>query len=97
MGCAAIVGALVAFPAGIMFAGRHVVREKAGPPIRSDSQATKPIARNVYSPTVLNDPYVLDQHHKVVEALEAHCRNQSEHCAEAKQARQWIDRQKTSN
>jgi hypothetical protein len=33
----------------------------------------------------------------MVEALEALCRNQSEYCAEAKQARLWMNQQEASD
>jgi len=95
LGCAAILGAAVAFPAGVMFAGHERVREK-GLPAASGSRATKPFVRNVYSPTIFHDPYFLDQQRRVVEALEAQCRNQRERCAEAQQARQWVEQQKAS-
>jgi hypothetical protein len=47
--------------------------------------------RNFYSPNVLSDPYVLQQHREIVEALEISCRKTGEHCAEAKQARRYLD------
>jgi hypothetical protein len=54
-------------------------------------------ARNVYSPIILKDPYVLRRHREVAEALEAECRNFRTHCAEAEQARRWIDELGTSD
>ena len=94
LGCAVIIGAAVAFPAGVMFAGHEAHQEKPGSALAISRPPNKPFARNVYSPSVLKDPYVLDQHRRVVEALEAQCRKTSEHCAEAVQARQWLDRQR---
>lgn len=91
LGCAAIVGAAVAFPAGVMFAGRDMVRETAGPRTVIGSRTATPIGRAMYSPAIFKDPYVRDQHRAVVEALEAQCGNQGQRCAEAKQARRWID------
>ena len=81
----------------MMFAGREGVREKTGPSIGSRSRVAKPVARNPYSPSISKDPYVLDRQRRVVEALEAQCRNQRERCAEAEQARLWMDQQDTSN
>jgi len=46
--------------------------------------------RNFYSPNVLSDPYVLQQHREIVEALEITCRKTGQHCAEAKQARRYL-------
>jgi glyoxylate carboligase len=96
LGCAAIVGAAVAFPAGVMFAERETAQKTAGPRTVIDSRAATPIGRRMYSPIIINDPYVRDQHRAIVEALEAQCRNQGQRCAEAKQARRWIDQQKPS-
>lgn len=50
-----------------------------------------PVSRDMYSPAVLNDPYVVDQQVKVVEALERSCRELREHCEEARAARQRIE------
>jgi hypothetical protein len=47
--------------------------------------------RKVHSPVILNDPYVVRQQRKVVEALEVECRHFGTHCAEAEQARRWRD------
>ena len=52
---------------------------------------TEADARNPYSPIIFEDPYVLRRHREVVEALEAECRSFGSHCAEAEQARRWID------
>ncbi|HEX8443145.1 MAG TPA: hypothetical protein VF631_05815 [Allosphingosinicella sp.] len=49
------------------------------------------MSRDMYSPAVLNDPYVVDQQVKVVEALERSCRELREHCEEARAARQRIE------
>ena len=86
MACAVLVGAALAFPAGMMFAGREVVREREGPAVAGTAGA-----RKFYSPVILKDPYVLDQHRRVVEALELQCRHYRERCAEAEQARRWMN------
>jgi hypothetical protein len=46
--------------------------------------------RKPYSPVVLSDPYVLQQHEAIVEALETSCRKTGEACVEAKQARKYL-------
>jgi hypothetical protein len=46
--------------------------------------------RNVYSPNVLSDPYVIEQHKRIAEALDNSCRQSNLHCDEARQARQRI-------
>jgi hypothetical protein len=74
------------------FSGRKPVQVEA-----PDSKtATAPAlhdteARNFYSPKILSDPYVLRQHREIVQELEISCRKTGEHCAEAKQARRYID------
>src|SRR5687768_915136 len=92
IGCAAAVGAALAFPAGIMLAGRDAPRQPEGKVTRPNAPATKKAeARNIYSPNVSTDPYVLDQQRRVVEALELECRHFKKHCAEAGQARRRIE------
>ena len=92
IGCAAAVGAAVAFPAGLMLGGRDAPREREVIVTRPNAPAAKTIeGRNFYSPNVSTDPYVLDQQRRVVEALELECRHFGKHCAEAGQARKRIE------
>ena len=92
IGCAATIGAALAFPAGLMFAWRDTPRQQDTAAARPDAPAMKKSdARDVYSPDVVRDPYVLDQQRRVVEALEVECRQFGTHCAEAGQARQRIE------
>jgi hypothetical protein len=92
IGCAALIGAALAFPAGIMVAGRDPPRRQEGGPAGPGAAgAGKAEARDVYSPRILNDPFVLDQQRRVVEALELECRLSGKHCAEAGQARRRIE------
>jgi hypothetical protein len=93
LGGAALIGALVAFPCGMLFASRDLPRQGAGAAARSNTSDVKPFARNVYSPVVLKDPYVHDQQRIVVEGLEAQCRHSGERCEEAKAARRWWNEQ----
>jgi hypothetical protein len=90
LGCAAIVGAAAAFPAGVIFGGRDAIRQKDGPEAQRDNASATANFRNVYSPEIYNDPYVREQQRKVVEALEAQCRHAGERCTEAKAARRWL-------
>ena len=89
LGCALLVGAALAFPAGLM-----VARLGADPP---DSRRAGPrggaAVRDVYSPAMRSDPWFLDRQREGVEALESHCRRTGETCAEAREARRWLDRQ----
>jgi hypothetical protein len=93
LGCAALIGAVAAFPLGMMFANRDAAHQKAGTAARSNAPAVKANARNVYSPIVVKDPYVLDQQRNIVDALEAQCRDTSDHCGEARAARHWLNEQ----
>jgi hypothetical protein len=46
--------------------------------------------RKVYSPDVLGDPYVLQEHQKIVEALELSCRQTGKACVEADEGRRYL-------
>ena len=48
-------------------------------------------ARAIFSPRVLDDPYVIEQQKRVVETLEDACRRTREYCAEAEQARRRVE------
>ena len=92
IGCAAAIGALVAFPAGLMLAGRDAPPIRNGGAARLDVPAAKKAeARDFYSPKVVSDHYVLNQQRRVVEALEPECRHYGKHCAEAGQARRRVE------
>jgi hypothetical protein len=92
MGCAALLGASIAFPAGLFLAADRTPREQARAPGRAvPSAGGARTARNLYSPRVAADPYVIEQQRKVVSALEASCRQSGRHCAEAEQARLRIE------
>jgi hypothetical protein len=92
LGCAAALGAIVAFPAGLAFSAR----EAAPPHAAAAAQAPggpsggRTAGRNPYSPDVLGDPHVVDQHRRTVEAMELSCRQTGELCAEAERARGYL-------
>ena len=96
-GCAAAAGALVAFPLGLMVAGREAPERPPAAARTSGPERGKAGFRNVYSPNLSEDPYVLSEQRRVVEALEAECRNQRTHCAEAEQARRWITERRAAD
>jgi hypothetical protein len=79
---ALLLGAALAFPVGMMLAGRDDSRP-----------APRPSAamRNVFSPSVRTDPYFIDRQRENVEALERYCRETDKLCAEARTARQRLD------
>ena len=84
-GLAALLGAAIAFPAGMMFAGSEASREPRREPAAG---AAMP---NFYSPKVLDDPYFVEQQRRNVEALEQQCRESGKMCYEAREARRWLD------
>ena len=93
-GWAALGGAILAFPIGLVVGGRQAAPESGSLATRIDD-GRRANFRKVYSPTILKDPYVLSQQRKVVDALEVECRHFGTHCAEAEQARRWRDARDT--
>jgi hypothetical protein len=93
VGCAALLGAAIAFPAGIMVGGGREA------PSRNAAESRHPVlpgraaptARNPFSPNVLGDAYVIEEQRKVLRALESSCRQSKRLCTEAEQARRRIE------
>ena len=79
-------GMALAFKAG-MIVGEDSEQPRAA---RPDDAAR---VREAYSPRVLDDPYFLEQQRRNVEALEQGCEERGELCAEARQARAWLEEQ----
>ena len=95
IGCVALAAASVAFPLGIIVGSRGPAGGGPGAPAsRSSSAGQAPPARNVYSPRVGGDPFVIEQQLKVVEALELSCRQYKRQCPEAGRARLRIEEAK---
>ena len=87
LGCAAALGAVVALPIGV-FIGASGWQDGAAPSSGAQNVGGGGSGvRDVYSPQVLNDPYVIEQQRRVAEALELSCRQSGSHCEEARQAR----------
>ena len=97
LGCAAIIGAVIAFPAGVIFARHQASPEKASPPNGIGIPPGTAVARNPYFPSISRDPYVLDRQQMVVEALEAQCRDRKKLCSEAEQARRRLNQQEAAH
>lgn len=91
LGCAAVLGAIVAFPAGVVFSRRESVHLEA-PDSKTTTAPTlhSTDGLNPYAPNILGDPYVVQRHREIVEALENYCRKNGEDCVEAKQARRYL-------
>ena len=88
LGCFAAIGAVLALPVGYVL-GRHSPQTSADPVSEVSSRKDQEV-RNVFSPVILSDPAVEDQHRRIVEALELACVQQRLHCEEAATARQWL-------
>ena len=92
VGCAAVLAASIAFPLGLIVGGGEPAREINRPPARpAPPRGPAPPARDVYSPRVTSDPYVIEQQRRVLRALELSCRQSKRHCSEAEQARRRIE------
>lgn len=91
IGCTVLLTAAVMFPAGLWVAG--TLRPAAPSPAANSGASTRaaPAFRNPYSAEVRNDPYVLTRQRTLVEAMENACRVERQGCAEAVQARSYLD------
>lgn len=85
LAAALLVGACLAFPAALWLAGGS---PDAGPATHRSSAA---IGREMFSPSIRDDPYFLEQQRKGIEALEVECRRTGAFCAEARQARRRLE------
>jgi hypothetical protein len=89
--------AVALFIAGIAI-GFLIPRPVQIAPVRSaghdrlGNATSQPIGRNVYSPDIRHDEYVLQDQRKVVEMLEQQCRATRKDCALAGAARQALTR-----
>jgi hypothetical protein len=91
IGCALVAGAAGFFCLGILVS-QHMERrqEQAHPPAPSNKPSSQPYGRKIFSPSIADDPYVVQQWKESVEALERRCRDANEFCAEARNARVQI-------
>jgi hypothetical protein len=83
LGCALLLGAALAFPAGIMVAGMR----NGVPGVRGPAPRRTPAMRDVFSPSVRRDPWFLDRQREGVEALASYCARTGKSCSEARAAR----------
>lgn len=85
LGLALLLGAAIAFPAGMMMAGSRDGSESRPAP-RRDTAAV----RDAYSPAIRSDPWFLERQREGVEALERHCMETGESCPVARAARRRL-------
>ena len=86
LSCALLLGAAIAFPAGLLLGSSASGGEREGRPASRSSGGF----REIYSPSIRNDPYFLEQQRQNVEALEQACRSSGEFCDEAQQVRRLL-------
>lgn len=79
-----LLGIAIALPIGLMLAG-----DEASPTRAPAGAAAE--RRDYYSPRVVDDPYFVEQQRRNVSALEAHCEDTGQGCAEARAARRWLE------
>lgn len=92
IGCLIVLGGAILFYAGTLPGRQQTATEGSGKRAPGIARAsTKPRVRNVFSPSVVTDPYVLDEQRKVVEALERSCEHQRRNCDTAQSARAYLD------
>lgn len=75
-----------------------IARHEEAPPSPSPSALpglppSGATGRNPYSPKILSDPNFLRAQQEGIEALERACRESGKYCADARAARDWLDRQ----
>lgn len=93
LGLALLVGAAIAFPAGMMVAGPRGTPDRVSPVVPRE---TAPV-RDVFSPSISDDPWFLARQRENVEALERHCAGTRELCAEARAARRQLADMEAAN
>lgn len=91
LGLALLLGAAIAFPAGMMVAGSGSRSEDSRPRAPREGAAM----RDMFSPSIRDDPWFLERQREGVEALEGYCARTGENCAEARAARRRLSQLET--
>ena len=89
-----VLGALLAFPAGLML-GRGGDEPRGRAPPAGHAEATG--MRNPYSPRVLSDPAFVAEQRRNAEALAAACERTGAYCEEAEAMRRWLSGVRSGN
>jgi len=93
LGLALFVGTAIAFPAGMMVAGSQTGSDRARPAVRRDTAAM----RDMFSPSVRQDPWFAERQRAGVEALERYCAQTGQSCPEARAARHALAEMDTAD
>jgi hypothetical protein len=86
LGVALLLGAAIAFPAGMMVAGWRSEPGRARPTAPRGGAEM----RDMFSPSVRSDPWFLQRQREGIEALERYCAQTGESCPEARAARRRL-------
>lgn len=92
LGVGILIGATLSFLLGTVF-----VPDQSGTKVRSprggqaSGPGVTPVGRQVFSPSIKNDPFVISEWSKTVDSLERQCKQYGKYCAEAKKARAAVD------
>jgi len=92
LAAALLIGAALAFPAGMLVAGWTRAPERDRPAARRAAPV-----RDVFSPALRRDPYFVDRQRQGVEALEDYCARTGASCAEARAARRQLEKLEAAN
>jgi hypothetical protein len=92
MGAALLLGAAVALPAGFVLG-----RLDSGADRQRPARQGAPALRDVFSPSIRDDPYFFARQREGVDALERHCARTSQGCAEARAARKRLSELDAAN
>jgi hypothetical protein len=86
LACAFLMGAALAFPAGLLVDRRvQPDRVRVAPAGPRHAKLLNP-----YSPNITEDPHFIEQQRQGLEALERSCRETGKFCKEADLSRQWL-------
>ena len=90
--CPTLNRASIALSLGLIISCRPGASESPTSASRSRASTTyqELRTRNVYSPKVATDPYVIEEQRRVAQALRLSCEQFKTHCKEAEQAQRFI-------
>lgn len=92
LGASIFLGAVLCFLLGAVFASNQSSKEAQGPRNgHAPGLGGAPVGRQVFSPSIKNDPFVVSEWNKTVESLERQCKEYGQFCVEARKARASMD------
>jgi len=92
LGAGIFLGAILYFLLGTVFASDQSSKEAQSPRNgHAPELGGSPVGRQVFSPSIKNDPFVVSEWRKTVESLERQCKEYGQLCVEARKARAAMD------